>query len=175
MHAVSITVSMAFGIVCLVIINRFVNPYFRRKQADKLVENLLKGKTDVDPRCLEDPKYGTISSNAVCLQIIGPKRENMTLKWDEIEQVHAFKRDLWTVDQICLSFKTAGAKCFEINEEMAGYYDLLENLPNHLPNFNMEWILDVAFPAFETKHRIIWKKSPDQAAVTVTSPTPQNS
>ena len=53
---------------------------------------------------------------------------------------------------------------YEIHEEMAGYHDLLKVLPNRLPKFTLDWLLDVAFPAFEAKHQIIWKRSPEPEA-----------
>jgi hypothetical protein len=96
---------------------------------------------------------------------------------DEVEEIIAFKRDLITVDQNCLMFKEAGTGLgYGVHEEMAGYYDLIfEVLPKHLPGYHVEWILDPTFPAFETKPRIVWKRSSDKVEPAVTSPAPQNS
>ena len=108
---------------------------------------------------IEDPKYGTVYEDTIHLKIAGPKGNTAAVKWDDIEEVHAFKRDLFTFDLICLSFKKAGREeYYEISEDMVGYHDLLEILPRRLRSFNMEWFLSVASPAFETNHRIIWKK-----------------
>jgi len=85
------------------------------------------------------------------------------LRWVEVEEVHAYKRDLFTTDLICLAFKKVGSEeYFEIHEEWEGYHDLLNLLPIRLPQFTLQWIFAVAVPAFEANHQIIWKRSPDQ-------------
>ena len=71
------------------------------------------------------------------------------VKWCRIE--------LWSLikSRVCEIY-------YEIHEEMSGYHDLLEILPNLLPGFTSEWFSAVAFPAFETGHIITWKRSPEQ-------------
>jgi hypothetical protein len=49
-----------------------------------------------------------------------------------------------------------------LERNRASVEDGLEALQSRLPNFTLEWFPDVAFPAFETKHQIIWKRSPNQ-------------
>ena len=149
-----------------VFIDRVLNPF----QARRRVEKILKSKTKHDPRVLENPKYGSIVGNADCLKIRSGKGDSSELRWSEVEEVHAFKRDLFSTDLICLAFKKQGKdEYYEIHEEMAGYHDLLEVLPSRLPKFTFEWFRAVAFPAFEANHQIIWKRSPNQTLQTTTA------
>jgi len=155
-------IAVAAGIVLLLVsalIDRVLNPYLARRSVAKL----LKSKTKHDPRALEDPKYGSVVGDTDGLRIMSSKGDSSELRWSEVEEVHAYKRDLFATDLICLAFKKTGREeYYQVHEEMAGYHDLLEALPSHLPNFTLDWFPDVAFPAFEENHRIIWKKSPDQ-------------
>ena len=147
------------GLALLWVFNdRVLTPF----QSRRPIQKILKGKTDFDPRSLENPKYGSLITNVDCLRIQPGKGEPSELRWSEVEEVHAFKRDEFTTDLICLAFKKSGKdEYYEIHEEMAGYHDLVETLPTHLPGFNLEWFLAVAFPAFETNHQVIWKKTPN--------------
>ena len=160
MNALVIAVVVAVSVLLLsLLIDRALIPL----QARRTVEKLLKSKTQHDPRALENPKHGTVAGDVDGLKIRGVKGAASELRWSEVEEVHAYKRDLLTTDLICLAFKKSGSEeYYEIHEEMAGYHDLLEVLRNRLPKFTLEWMFDVAVPAFETKHQIIWKRSPNQ-------------
>lgn len=115
-----------------------------------------------DPRALENPKYGILSEDGERLRVT-KEVGSVEMLWTNVEEVHAFKRDLYTTDLICLAFKREGTNEYiEIHEEMAGYHDLLQALPGRLPGFRLDWFCDVAFAAFETNHRTIWKRSTKQ-------------
>ena len=157
MNALGIAVVAGIGVLLVsALIDRVLVPFLARRNVGKI----LKGKSKLDPCTLENPKYGSVVCDTDCLRIKSVKGDLSELRWGEIEEVHAFKKDLFTTDLICLAFKKSGRdQYYEIHEEMAGYHDLLEALPNRLPKFNLEWILAVAVPAFETNHQIIWKRS----------------
>lgn len=73
------------------------------------------------------------------------------VSWTEIESAYVYKRDAFTVDVICLAFRLKDGSSFELNESMAGWENLVENLPKYLSGcmeFH-EWFMTVAFPAFE--------------------------
>ena len=136
-----------------------LNPFLARRS----VEKPLKSKAKHDPRALEKPEYGSVTEDTDCLRIRRGKGDSLELRWSGVEEVHAYKRDLFTTDLICLAFKRSGREeYYEIHEEMAGYHDLLEVLPSRLPGFSSEWFPAVAFPAFKTNHQIVWKRSPNR-------------
>lgn len=143
------------GLSVSVLIDRFLVPW----QARRGLQKLLNSGAKYDPRALEDPKYGRVVGDAEYLRVKRGKGNCAELRWSEVEQVHAYKRDLFTTDLICLGFKKSGKEeYYEIHEEMAGYHDLLEVLPSCLAGFTLEWFPSVAFPAFKTNHRVIWKR-----------------
>lgn len=109
---------------------------------------------------LENRKWGLIVAGPDHLRIQSGKGESSDLHWGDIEEIHACKADLFTTDLIRLLFKKSGRdECFEIHEQMAGYHELVEALAKYLPGFGLDWFSDVAFPAFETNHRVIWRRS----------------
>ena len=169
MNALIPAVVIGGGVLLLWI---FVDRVLIPLRARKTVEKLLKSKTQHDPRALEDPKYGTVAGGVDCLRITSGKGDASELRWSEVEEVHAYKRDLFTTDLICFAFKKSGTEeYYEVHEVMGGYHDLLEALQSHLPKFTLEWFSDVAFPAFETKRRIIWTRPPNQTVqATATAP-----
>ena len=127
-------------------------------EADKIIEKIQKNRGKSDPRALEDPKNGALVANDVGFRIVTPRGGATDLVWNEIEEIHAFKKDLITTDMIYLAFKVFGKEGhYQMHEEMAGYYDLLQAMQNYLPEFTLEWVLD--FPPFATNPRIIWRRA----------------
>jgi hypothetical protein len=60
-------------------------------------------------------------------------RYELVVAWRDTVGVKAFKRDLYTVDLICLSILLKDNKAVELNEEMAGWESLVAELPTYLP------------------------------------------
>jgi hypothetical protein len=148
-------VSALILLIISVLFDRFLIPW----QAKRTVAKLMKSKKPSNPRILENPIYGTLLPDNSCVQIIGGKGQKFTFQWNEVEEVHAFKRDLFTTDLICLAFKLSEDRFVEINEEMVGYYDLQSWLPKQFSGIQENWIMDVVSPAFKTNHRVLWKNS----------------
>lgn len=84
----------------------------------------------------------------------------LTMAWAEVVRARAFKRDLLTVDCICLLLERADGTGVELNEEMARWESFVEALPKHLPGCRAwsEWFLAVAFPAFETNETQVYER-----------------
>ena len=47
---------------------------------------------------------------------------------------------------------------FEIDEEIEGYKEAIEILPKAFNGIEEDWFFEVAFPAFETNMKTIWKR-----------------
>jgi hypothetical protein len=75
-------------------------------------------------------------------------RDRKHISWCDIANVTAYKRDLLTVDLLCLAVGTNDG-VVELNEEMEGYGQVEEQLCERL-GVGHEWKLRVLFPAFET-------------------------
>jgi hypothetical protein len=82
------------------------------------------------------------------------------IPWETIESVFVYKQDLVIVDRVATLIKMDGDLDIEIDEEMEGWKELVDALPTHLPNCRdfSDWYMDVAFPAFEPKPTVIYKR-----------------
>jgi hypothetical protein len=75
--------------------------------------------------------------------------ESADIAWNQVMRIAAFKRDMFSVDLICLAFET-NSSALEVDEEMEGWEKLLESLPNYFEKILLreEWWNEVAHPAF---------------------------
>jgi uncharacterized protein YneF (UPF0154 family) len=152
---VAVTLFVVLAVTAIIIYERFLAPRLLRRSLMKHIANAGKS----DPRILEHAKNGTILCDAEFIRLtIG--NQTQQIPWRDIDEVYAYKMDLFTVDQICIVFlshtKELGMK---INEEMVGYRDALDRFPIQFPSYSYDWFTDVAFPAFAENRRTIWKKT----------------
>ena len=94
---------------------------------------------------------------------LGTERGEMVLAWKDTISITAFKRDLYTVDLICLAIRLEENKTVEINEDMDGWESLVKQLPVYLAGCRKleEWFDTVAFPAFKPNPTVIF--CPDES------------
>ena len=84
----------------------------------------------------------------------------MVLAWEDTTCITAFKRDLYTVDLICLEVRLKENKTVELNEDMDGWESLVGHLPIYLPGCKNaeQWFETVAFPAFKPRLTVIYRR-----------------
>jgi len=88
----------------------------------------------------------------------------LSVAWASVIRVTAFKRDLLTVDCICLAITTEDGTTTEVNEEMMGWEAFTEALPTYLPG-SRQWtdcFSQVAFPAFATNETEVFVRDYSQ-------------
>lgn len=95
------------------------------------------------------------------VDIRGRGHESATMQWIEVQRAVAFKRDLFTVDCICVSFARADGTTIEVNEEMARWRRFVESIPEHLPDCKpwSDWFSIVAFPPFAPSETVLYERS----------------
>lgn len=95
----------------------------------------------------------------LCFLENGTERQRHVLGWEEIEEVWAYKRDLFTVDQICLDIKGEDVEIF-VTEDIPGWAELIAALPAGLPGClsQEEWLSAVTHPAFEENLTLLYKQ-----------------
>ncbi|MCH4892700.1 hypothetical protein GO308_06200 [Sphingomonas sp. SFZ2018-12] len=76
--------------------------------------------------------------------------------WQAVERVAAFKRDLGTVDLICIALFTDG-QVIEVEGEMPGYPQFDATMHTALA-ITPEWKLAVMFPAFAANPQTIFER-----------------
>jgi hypothetical protein len=77
--------------------------------------------------------------------------------WDELRAVFAYKRDLYTTDELCLDVFCPEDSLLTITEETAGWHTFVEQLEAQLPLLP-GWFGEVAAPAFETKLTLLYER-----------------
>src|SRR5262245_40587189 len=91
----------------------------------------------------------------------GKSQGSDRLEWASVQKAVAFKRDLWTVDMVCLALETRDSLVLELNEEMVGWQEYIEALPKHLDGARpcAEWFPEVVVPAFKTNSTLVFERS----------------
>jgi hypothetical protein len=86
------------------------------------------------------------------------QREIISVHWNDIQEIVAFKRDSITTDLVCFSFSTSDGS-FEVNEEVPGFSSLQSALEKELPGFDNTWPYKVIKPAFAPNRTVIYRRS----------------
>jgi hypothetical protein len=75
--------------------------------------------------------------------------EVIRLKWDQVANVFAYKRDLYSVDQICFVIECTDLG-IEVREGDEGYESLIAQMQRNIPGFPAQdqWWEGVALPPF---------------------------
>jgi len=79
------------------------------------------------------------------------------IRWDDVTSIRAFKRDLLTMDVICLLVSSHDSAA-EVNEDDSGYGELEQEMARRL-DISPEWKLAVIAPPFETNATEIFSGS----------------
>ena len=77
------------------------------------------------------------------------------LKWEDLHTALGFKRDLLTVDSICLQLFFSTGITIELYEELPGWYQFLKRMVLVFPQ-TKGWEGEIVHPAFATNLRIVY-------------------
>jgi len=127
------------------------------------VERLRREEAAGIPPSPRDYHYA-IAFDSVGLTVTdlrGRNQETFGMRWAEVCRAIAFKRDLFSVDLICLFLFCDDDTGIELDEEMARWSRLIEALPQHLPGCKSrsDWWSVVAFPPFATNETEVYDRA----------------
>ena len=131
---------------------RSIARILRGERADKPTSQLLRG-------------FGiAFDSTGFSVRSVKEAAARISLRWHEIDKVTVFKRDLFTYDFICMFLAKADGTGLELDEELGGWDEFSNSLPLYLPGCQPleNWVMEVAFPAFETKATDIFRRDSHQ-------------
>lgn len=84
-------------------------------------------------------------------------RAEFAVRWDDVVEIAAFKRDLFTCDEICLGFRTRGGDEFwSVGEDDAGFEGVVTELERRFSGIRTDWRAAVMKPAFRENWTRIW-------------------
>jgi hypothetical protein len=130
----------------------FLVHFINRWQTKRIIKNILRDIKEGKPSKPRNYDFEIVFDSqkvSVC-SLKNESANPCSISWNKTNRVTAFKRDLFSVDCICLLFETTDGMTFEVNEDMKGWLKLLEAMPTHLSGSKpfADWIFDVASPAF---------------------------
>lgn len=100
------------------------------------------------------------TDHAISLYRRGTEKLLWQIEWQAIEEIIAWKWDLFAVDRICIGFAWARSDVLKmVDEEMIGWDRLQAAIEKRFGVRQSDWWRDVAFPAFAENRRVIWKRS----------------
>ncbi len=153
---ISISILIPVIVICIIIVKLGKNRKYMRQK------NILEGsnKTKLSPAVMENQENGVIIINDSGFSVVfhDKKKEcNLEVKWDKIDEIKAYKRDLFTVDLICWQFHDFKLDRFiEVNEEMAGFHELSKAVNTRFSVEESHCFTKVALPPFDNNMTVIW-------------------
>jgi hypothetical protein len=94
-----------------------------------------------------------------CLALFESGREVYRFRWADVSKVENYKRDLFSVDMMGLDLAVdTDQMVYMTHDEMVGFSELSSRLTQYFPSIAPNWWSEVAFPAFATKHRILYER-----------------
>jgi hypothetical protein len=85
------------------------------------------------------------------------KAKQEKIKWEEINTIIAYKKDLLTVDLVCIEIFYNNSQII-ITEEVLGWHHFVEQLRIVFPNIPINWYNDIIIPPFATNLTILYQK-----------------
>ncbi len=81
------------------------------------------------------------------------------IRWESLRRAVAFKKESSSTDQVSLLLEDSDGN-IEINEDMQGWGELLDQLPNRLPGFPSasSMLKKVVFSAMGAKNQVVWER-----------------
>ena len=79
-----------------------------------------------------------------------------SILWTDIELIFAYKRDLYTVDELDIDVFTKSGQKLHLTEEAPGWYQFILKLKEVFPSIDKEFDVKLMFPAFETNLTLVY-------------------
>jgi hypothetical protein len=77
--------------------------------------------------------------------------------WKDIQKLEGYKRDLITIDQVCLDI-ILNETIITISEDTEGFGPFIEELKKQFPSIDKDWDLKVTEPPFATNLTVLFKR-----------------
>lgn len=101
----------------------------------------------------------TIEVTAAGFVALTPGAAPIAVAWEEVRRAVAYKRDLYTTDQIVLAFELdrPDLPLLELSEESPGFASLFGPMEEVL-GVSPSWYLEIMLPAFEPTPRVLYNR-----------------
>ena len=154
-----ITITVGVLLTLSALLDKVLNPWIAKRTVNKLLADIKAGKKPKP----SDYKFEIIfdSTDFTVLSLKNIRTAPVVMRWNEVHRITALKRDLFSVDQICLFISRTGETGIELDEDMKGWSEFTESLPKFLPTCKLleDWIWKVAQPPFATNQTDIYNRT----------------
>lgn len=105
-----------------------------------------------------------LEADASGFTIVPAKGESLRVRWDDVREIWTYKIDLFSYDEICLSFRFADAgttpgegRWVEVTETDSGFSPFCKWMERRFPTIPPKWYSDVVVPAFEPCEAVLYR------------------
>jgi hypothetical protein len=152
------TVLVCAGLVAVVVLVVVTSVIRLRLWSRKLFADARSGRP-LPKTTYEKAGEGVISITDDGFTVRRREKLLAAVAWDDVDEIRAYKVDLFAVDLICWGFHRTGDDFLvEVNEHMVGFEALQEAARVRYGIALADWWEQVAFPAFATNMTAIWSK-----------------
>ena len=86
--------------------------------------------------------------------------EKGRVAWNQVDKIFAFKEDLVTYDLVCMEFIIKEKnEVFEVNDEVEGFWEMVERIKEAFPSSLQEWEAVVVKPAYARNPTLVFERS----------------
>jgi hypothetical protein len=89
--------------------------------------------------------------------------KEVRVSFADVCAIRAQKIDLFSFDEIRVTFDRKKEEPVEVSEESLGYDELMARVLSRFPGSDTQWFSKVAHPPFASCSTTIWKSEPNQA------------
>ncbi len=111
-----------------------------------------------------EPAKRTVRFDSTGFEIVVKEEATVRVLWASVVEVAAFKRDLFSIDEICFGFRREGEQDFwRTGEEDNGFKEFQSEVEKRFIGIRTDWFPEVAHPAFRENWTSLWKKPATEA------------
>ena len=108
-----------------------------------------------------EPAKRTIRYDDAGFDVVAEEGVTIQITWDSVVEIVVFKRDLFSIDEICFGFRCYGRNDYKwVGEEDLEFAALQTELEKRFSGFRTDWFHEVAVPAFQENWTVIWGSPP---------------
>jgi hypothetical protein len=87
------------------------------------------------------------------------KDQTIFVTWKDIEAIFAYKRDLMTIDELCMDIFIKDDYRIRLSEEVDGWFQFILKIKEVFPSIDKEFDTNLIFPAFETNLNLVYNST----------------
>lgn len=94
------------------------------------------------------------------VQLLAHANELWNFRWEDVIRIEAYKKDMFSVDLVCLDFFVKSSDLsYRTHEDMKGFPDLRDRMQRHFSSIKNDWWQQVTRPPFAGNHTILYEQN----------------